>query len=467
MKYVFYHITDTHYYSKKNFSCDPWSCPRFDGQISFRESEEVVKKALQIVLDDEETSTAILTGDLTDHGDEASHREMCCLLEEFTEKGGNPFAVTDSHDYPWFGIFRIDENGNKAPKEHMEREAVVPMYYPFGRDKAIAVYEGDDTTYVAEILPGLRYIALGYDLTGNEGKHDPVFSEELMEWTSLQVEKAHEEGCFVIMGTHWPVVLPSPVYGIMGKGNSFVNGESYLKRFADMGVKLFFSGHTHIQKMVEVKSDKGNIIYSVQTSALTGFPPKMRRITIDTEKKLAQIQTIDMDVPELNLGMSFHEYTRKGFLGIIEEVPYNMEHDVKAFAETGGGITLPKEFIMSHPKLVMFFGRKLNNLTYGKMAKFSKKYHGMKEKEYASVADKKVVHFIFELASGLYKGNPRYSPDTAEYKIAMGVARKLERIVKMFGKKTEDFLEGYSLTQVLEPLLYNKGLDDDNCEVQL
>ena len=48
MIYRFYHVTDTHYYSKKNIACDPKSLPQYEGQISFRESEEIVKKAFEI-----------------------------------------------------------------------------------------------------------------------------------------------------------------------------------------------------------------------------------------------------------------------------------------------------------------------------------------------------------------------------------------------------------------------------------
>ncbi len=467
MKHIFYHITDSHFYSKKNFACDPWSLPQFDGQIAFRESEEILHKALEIILKDEDTSTVIFTGDMTDHGDRWSHEELTCILKDFTEKGGRPFVVTDSHDYPWFEIFKIDENGNKVPKEHLERETVVPMYYPYGRDKAIAVYDGDDTTYIAEILPGLRYIAMGYDLVSDEGKHDPEFSEELMVWTEVQIKKAQDDGCIVICSTHWPVVLPSPIYSIMGQGNFFLKGEECMKRLADAGVRLFFSGHTHIQCIKEVTSDKGNKLYSVQTSALSGYPPKMRKIIIDTDNNTAEVITIDIDVPELNLGMTFHEYTRKGFLGSIEEVPYNMEHDVEAFANTGGGITLPQDLIRKHPKVVMFLGKKLNNLTYGNMAEFSKKYHGMKKDEYAHLADKKVVPFVFELVAGLFKGNQIYSPDTVEYKIAMGVAKKAEKLAKLFKVDTRKFLKGYSLPEVLAPLLYNSGIDADNVKLNI
>lgn len=461
MIYNFYHITDVHYYSKKNFACDWHTFPQPSTQICILKSEEAFKKALEIVENDKDTNTAIITGDLTNHGEAYSHEEVRDLLQEFTDKGGNPFAYPDSHDYPDFFIYSIDENGNKVPTEHLPQDEVKKMYYPYGRDKGFDIYEGDDTTFIAEILPNLYYIALGYDSTPD----GPVFSDELMAWVKNHTDRAKEKGATVICSTHRPIVTPSPAYKVMGKGNTFADGEKRIKELADMGVKLFFSGHTHIQYMGEIVSDKGNRIYSVQTSSLAGFPPKMRKITIDTEKNTADIRTIDLDLPDLD--MTFTEYAKNGFLGIIEKIPYNMEHDVEAFANTEGGISLPKDLILKHPKIVMFLGRKLNNLTYSKVTKFSKKYHDLKEADLADKKDRKFVDLVMELVANLYRGNAPYSPDTVEYKIVMGTFRKLEKLLSTFGVDSRKLLSGYTLSEFIEPLLYNGGLDDDNVTVSL
>ena len=467
MIYNFYHVTDVHYYSKKNFACDYRTLPQPSTQICIMVSDESFKNALEIIKNDPDTDTVIITGDLTNHGERYSHEEVRDLLADFTAKGGNPYVVSDSHDYPSFYIYSIDENGEKIPAVHLPREEVVNMYYPFGRNKGFDIYEGDDTTYIAEILPGLYYIALGYDQIKTEHGNGPDFSDELMAWVKSHTEKAREKGATVICGTHRPVVTPSPAYEVMGKGNTFVYGEKRMKDLADMGIRLFFSGHTHIQCMKEIVSDKGNKIYSVQTSALSGFPPKMRKITIDTDKGEVNIRTIDMDMPELNLGMSFTDYARKGFLGIIENIPYNMEHDVEAFANTEGGLSLPKDLILKHPKIVMFIGRKLNGLTYGKVAKFSKKYHGMSKKDYADVKDKKFVTLIFDIVANLYRGNASYSPDTVEYKIVMGSVNKITKLASLLRIDIKKLLSGYTLTEFIKPLLYNDGIDDDNADIKL
>ena len=465
MVYNFYHVTDTHYYSKKNYNYDYVNAPQANTEICMRASEESFKKALEIIAADKDTNTFIITGDLTNHGDAYSHEEMVALLKDATEKGLDPYVVTDAHDYPHFDVHDIDENGNKVLfTDHLKRDKVVPMYYSFGRDKSFDSFT-DDTTYIAEIFPKLYYIAMGYDVDA-EGRN-PSFSDELMAWVKGHVEKIKEKGGAVICSTHMPIVTPSPAYKVMGKGHTFLDGEKRIRELADMGVRFFLSGHTHIQRMLEITTDKGNKIYSVQTSSLAGFPPKMRKVTIDTDKGIVDIKTIDIDLPELNLGMSFTEYARKGFLGIVESIPYNMEHDVEAFLETDGGISLPKDLITKYPKVVMFLGRKLNGLTYGSIAKFSKKYHNLTKTELALVKDKKFVDLVFSLVANLYRGNASYTPDSAEYKIMMGTMKKLEKLASVLPIDLKKILSGYTLSEVVEPLLYNSGLDDDNVTLKV
>lgn len=464
MIYSFYHITDVHYYSKRNFKCDWRTFPQPNTQICILRSEEAFKKALEIVTEDKDTSTVIITGDLTDHGESYSHEEVRDILQEFTDNGGNPFVYTDNHDYPYFSVHGFDENGKKFPMEHLPEDVVKEMYYPFARGKAFDTFD-DGTTYIAEILPGLYHIAMGYDVKDTKSLLYPYFSDELMDWVKMHVEKAQQKGATVICSTHRPVVAPSPAYEVVGKGHSFIDGDKRIKQLADMGIRLFFSGHSHAQCLKEITSDKGNKIYSVQTSSIAAFPPKMRKITIDTEKGTAYIRTIDIELPDL--GMSFSEYAKKGFLGIIEKIPYNMEHDVVAFANTEGGISLPKDLILKHPKIVMFLGRKLNGLTYSKVAKFSKKYHDLTEADYESVKDKKFVNLVLDLIANLYRGNAHYSPETVEYKITMGSFRKIEKLLSVLHIDIKKTLNGYTLAEFVEPLLYNSGPDDDNTTVKL
>ena len=124
MVYNFYHITDVYYYSKRNFKCDWHTFPQPSTQICILKSEEAFKKALEIIEADEDTSTVIITGDLTNHGETYSHEEVKDILQEFTDKGGNLFVYTDNHDYPYFPIYGYDKNREKLPMEPLPEDEV-------------------------------------------------------------------------------------------------------------------------------------------------------------------------------------------------------------------------------------------------------------------------------------------------------------------------------------------------------
>ena len=115
----------------------------------------------------------------------------------------------------------------------------------------------------------------------------------------------------------------------------------------------------------------------------------------------------------------------------------------------------------------MFMGRKLNGLTYAKTAKFSRKYHNMNENDYADVKDKKLVDLIFEIVANLYRGNASLYPDTVEYKIMMGSVKKIEKFLSRLPINIKKLLGGYTLSEFIEPLLYNSGPDDDNVVIKL
>lgn len=456
MKYIFYHITDTHYYSKKNYDSDPWSLPQWNDQIAMRESEEIIKKAFSIIENDNEADAVILTGDITHHGDKESCDEMLQILDDVENNGKNIIAFIDSHDYFPEGI-RFDKEGKPYPKKATTREIVEPLFTKYNTDKAVDIYK-DNFSCVIKLNEKLRILILSYE----SSEQGPYISDEYFEWVKLQADKARQYGCLLIAGIHPPLISPNPAYSIMGKGNIVVNSEDIAKKLAKSGIQLVLCGHSHMQAINRIENDDGSKLYCVSTASLVGSPPKMRRIVFDSDEQTFDIKTITIDFPELNLGMPLVDYCRKGFLGSLEEIPYNMQYDIEKFIETGGGVNLPKRFIKRHKRLVMFLGKKLNNLDFGKLAKLSKRITKLKKREYAHISDKKIVPFIFQVIDGIYSGNRLLKSDSKEYIIIMGCVTKLDKIIKLFRIDLKKITGFSDLTTIVKPLLINSEIDNDN-----
>lgn len=71
------------------------------------------------------------------------------------------------------------------------------------------------------------------------------------------------------------------------------------------------------------------------------------------------------------------------------------------------------------------------------------------------VKDKKLVNIVLALVANLYRGNAPYSSHNVEYKTTCGSFKKIEKIIKAFHVDSRKCLNGYSLTEFIEPLLYN------------
>lgn len=167
MVFSFYHISDSHYFSHKNYEGDPFLLPQYHDQIAMRESPEIINAVFNSIIADSETDTVVFTGDLTHHGDVWSHNEFIELLNKLEENGKKVWAFTDFHDYPGdnFG-FCFDKNGNQHPKKSMCKDDVTSLYTRFGIGKARTVYK-DKLSYVTDIAENVRYLAMSYVHLGN------------------------------------------------------------------------------------------------------------------------------------------------------------------------------------------------------------------------------------------------------------------------------------------------------------
>lgn len=366
MEFSFYHITDSHYFSKKNYDASPWETPRYNDQLTIRESEELLKGALDIVKADGDAKSVFLTGDITERGDIDSLNECYALLSEY-DRELSVYAFLDTHDYfSDAAVTRFDAEGKRYGVKidnEPEKNSVRNAFKKFGTEKAKYVYTDGFTCFI-EVSAGIYYIQLrNYE---NE-KGFRVFDDAMIDWVVEKAEKLKKQGAFMFAGVHIPVMTPSPIYIILGNGSVPVNGEEIAERFADAGISFIISGHSHIHSIRRRVSKKGCVCYEIGTGSLGGYPGKIRKITIDTEQNKVTVKSLYVNPCELKLGKSVSEYGKEIFTESISPVFYNMEHNVEELLKTGGGVKFPEKAILKHKKLIMKMGKKINGLTFGKI----------------------------------------------------------------------------------------------------
>lgn len=475
----FYIMTDIHYYSKRNYEGDPYSKDRVADQLQKRESDEILREALDYVLKDGYSNTVLISGDVTYNGEVTSHEDLVKILREYTEKGLKFYITTATHDFKEtfpnpFGkeLFHngkakgYDKDHNIIWVDCLHRQDLKELYKEFGRDDAIS--ENELTmSYAVDLEDNIRLLALNDDFEFNPKTKRRGYEPEEYKWILDEAKKARDEGKTVIAMTHHPIITPSPLYGIIGKNDMLANGAEVIEDFADAGINVVFTGHTHIHDIGYRISQNGNLFYDVSTSALIGYPPNMRKVEVNGDR--VKVETITLqDLSRFDLkGKTLPEYCKEGFFGMIENMITYMATDERRFAYYANAMSIRPNVVHKYWPFIRLFGKWVNNLTIGKVYKWVRKESGLTKAEVAPVKDKKVVPLIMGLVENLYAGNASMRPDSPEYKVTMGVIALLDGIIKCLPIDLKKILGYSTLAEVVSPIVYNNGIDDYNAELDL
>ena len=458
-------ITDVHYYSRKNGTEGPaYEREEAKSQQVIKDSDLVIKRGFDMLCEDTSTDIVVLSGDTTRNGEYTSHEELIELLYSLKERGKRVYVITATHDYRGNGEGRGFEGdeviGVPAVKD---RQELWKMYYDFGPSEAIATYP-EQMCYVVQLAPGYRLFALNDDYNfrpdpnGGSG-----FSEGCEKWIMEQLEDAQKNDQFVIAMTHHPMVSPSPFYSIIGSGDMQKNHEVTREMFADAGLNIMLSGHTHVHDVGYITTKKGNRFYDIACGAMIGCPPTMRNIIIDPKNAELKYETVMItDVPGIDTnGKPFNEYMEGFFFGMLGGLVDSLANDYDRFTEIAGAFSVKPEKAKKLKPILRPVGKFLNKLTFKKIWKLCKKESGLKKDDIADIADNKVVDFILELVKNLYCGDSPYGPETREYKLTCGFLNVIDSFLNTIHFSIGKVLKGAtSVRSLVEPLLWNSGYCD-------
>ncbi len=475
----FYLMTDIHFYSKRNYEGDPYAGDRDADQLQKRESEEILREALDYILKAGDTDIVLIPGDITYDAEITSHEDLIALLHEYKDKGLKFYITTATHDYKEtvenpFGkeLFRngkargYDKDHNIVLVDCFKRKDLDEAYKEFGRAQAVSA---DDYTmsYAVDFDDNVRLLALNDDYEHDPKKKLRGYERNQYAWILQEAEKASKEGKTVIAMTHHPMITPTPLYKIIGKHDMLAKADKAIEEFADTGINVVFTGHTHIHDIGYRVSKNGNPFYDVGTSSLIGFPPNMRRVEVMGDK--VKIETITLNtLSDFDLGgKTLPEYCRDGFFGMIENMVKYMATDERRFAYYANSMSIRPNVVHKYWKFIKAFGKWVNNLTFGKVYKWVRKESGLKKSDIQPVKDNKAVPLILKLVENIYTGNAAMRPDSVEYGLTMGTVSLLDSIIKCLPLNLKKLIGHTTLAEVIAPLLYNNGIDDYNAVLDL
>ena len=228
-------------------------------------SEEILDAFIEELLNAEEVPDALLlTGDLTFNGAVMSHEALAEKLRPLKEAGIRVLVTTGNHDVYNLNAARFEgESFTRVP--FATTELFREIYGGFGFDDAVSTAP-DSLSYMAALGDRLRVLVLDF----NTLEHFCGISEETLAWAEEQFRTAEREGVPVIAAGHQNLFRHSLFYD----GYVISGAERLADLLRDYGVRLFLSGHLHIQH-IRTEGD----LTEIASSALCSWPCQYGMLT--------------------------------------------------------------------------------------------------------------------------------------------------------------------------------------------
>nr|MBQ1577516.1 metallophosphoesterase [Oscillospiraceae bacterium] len=227
--------------------------------------EEITDAFLDEVLADP-PDVVLLTGDLTFNGAEISHRRLAGKLQRLEDAGIPVLVLPGNHDV-YNENAALYRGGSFERVPFADSESFAGIYRDFGPGEALSA-DSDSLSYVWQLNEQVWIMMLdentAHDFCG--------LSDRSFQWIEAQLQKAREEGRFVLVAGHQNVFQHS-----IFRGGYVIQGaqrlQELLRRY---GVPLCLSGHLHTQ---HVLSEDG--LTEIATSALCSYPCQYAVLTAE------------------------------------------------------------------------------------------------------------------------------------------------------------------------------------------
>ncbi|NQX45062.1 metallophosphoesterase [Paenibacillus tritici] len=289
--------TDTHYLSQSLRDLGP-AFHQFlaagDGkQLGY--SNEMLE-ALGYDIGIRKPDAVIISGDLSNNGEEASHKDLAGHLSKIErETGTRVYVIPGNHDIrnPWARKF---QNKRQNATDSVNAKEFRKIYGSFGYQEALLTDE-DSLSYLAAPSEELWLLMLDTAQYGNntalghpqlEGR----VSAHTLEWIDRCGELAAAKGAHIVAVMHHSLMDHSD---FIQEGFTVDDNEQVIAALRRNGIQITLSGHIHIQDISEYQ-EGGNRIYDIAGSALSVFPHQYGLLSYSSAR-----QTLDYSTARLGM----------------------------------------------------------------------------------------------------------------------------------------------------------------------
>lgn len=254
--------TDIHYFDPSLTDYGP----RFQEMVEYGDGkvvtyiDEITDAFLEEVIQ-LRPNALILSGDLTLEGEKKSHESLAEKLYRVEEAGIPVLVIPGNHDINNKRAARY-EGEQRLPAEYTTPEEFRRIYRDFGYDEAISE-DVRSLSYVYQLDEEHRIMMLDTCQYRPVAKVGGAILSETYYWIEEQLEEAWEEAMDMIPVAHHNLLEESKIYV---DDCTIEHGEQLVNILDEWDVKLFLSGHLHVQHTMRSEDNRG--VWEAVTSSL-------------------------------------------------------------------------------------------------------------------------------------------------------------------------------------------------------
>ncbi len=266
----------------------------------------------------------LIAGDLSENGQWTEHLGIAKILNEFKARTGKKiFVIPGNHD------IRTSASGGR-----LDLSDFLNVYENLGYSDALTRHSSSGS-YTAELDSEYRLLAIDACIYREDGSK---MSPELLAWIEAQVKQAKLDGKKLIGMVHHSVLEHFGIQSVAGNLLCLDNYRDNAAKFADWGIKYFFTGHEHANDISMAVSEKGKKIFDIETDSLITYPNGYREViftdsavdvktnyidTIDTAYLPAGYNQAKLDLIRNNFTAYSYGYFKSSLVSVAYDMPYN------------------------------------------------------------------------------------------------------------------------------------------------
>lgn len=226
----------------------------------------------------------LIPGDLTKDGEKVNHELLMRKLKKLEDETDiEVFVINGNHDISNAHAVQFTDNTTE-PVETVNTDEFRSIYNDFGYEQAVA-QDPNSLSYAVDLGEDYRLIVMDACIYNND-KANPnqetrgEFDNDTLNWVLAQIKAAVKAGRRPIGMMHHGLVPHTAVQPVMFSEYLVKDYQTVAATLADAGMNVVFTGHFHSQDVSSITTDKGNVLYDVETGSLVTSPCPIRYVTL-------------------------------------------------------------------------------------------------------------------------------------------------------------------------------------------